>query len=270
MAVTQRSWRGRRPSYKGGYARNAGESIAPEQWRGIVCAWCASLGPTGNQIRDLSGHGFHGRINLPAIHTASELWARGPGNLLGQPFNFPGDGFRRFLVDPAPVIVDKSFMMWVRNDDGNGFETLITFGQDSPFFGFAAAKINIFSSLLGTTVITPEEWNHVAATSGPSGSVAYMNGQPDGTGTRNTQTATTLQVGWSLASTQLTGAMDDIRVYDRQLSAAEIQGIYELGPGGMFMPKRRRVFATVATPTNLTGVLTQIVFDELVKVELEF
>ncbi len=247
MASILGSWRGVRPSYKGGYARSASESIAPQQWRGLVAAYCASLGPTGLTPRDVSGHGHHGVLFGPFL--PSEIWAREPGGLnMGMTFHYPGNAFRRIIAGsgsgssvPFPAFVDKTYSMWVRSEDNAAIRTLLTFGVDSPAFRLGVGKIDIKGNLAGNTVVTEGEWNHLAATSGPSGSVAYMNGQPDGTGSRNTQSATSLQIGWSsgVGVNQLTGAMEDIRIYNRELSAAEIREIYELGPAGMFIQKPR-------------------------------
>lgn len=43
------------PSYKNGYASSASASASPALWRGLVSAWCPSLGPTGNTLFDAAG-----------------------------------------------------------------------------------------------------------------------------------------------------------------------------------------------------------------------
>ena len=52
-----------KPSYKQDFARSAGESKYPALWRGLVGAWCPSLGHTGIfTLRDVSGKGNHGAM----------------------------------------------------------------------------------------------------------------------------------------------------------------------------------------------------------------
>ena len=46
-----------RPSYKSGFARSAAESSSPGLWKGLVGAWCVSLGHTGTTtVPDVSGN----------------------------------------------------------------------------------------------------------------------------------------------------------------------------------------------------------------------
>lgn len=252
MGSILRAWQPVRPSFKGGYASNASESIVPEQWSGLVAAYCASLGPTGLTSRDVSGHGHHGALFGPFL--PSELWAREPGGLnMGMVFHFTSpDGTRRIICGnavstPFPAFVDKTFCAWVRNDVVAGVETVLSFGADLPFFGFGVGKIAMNGGVIGNTIVVAGEWNHIAMTSGPSGTVAYLNGRVDGTAARNsTPLANQLQIGWSIGNNQLEGAMEDIRIYNRALSAAAMLEIYELGPAGMFIPEPEVVGQAVA------------------------
>lgn len=41
------------PSFTRGFARNAAESQAPEQWKGLDHLWVPALGPTAGQLRDI-------------------------------------------------------------------------------------------------------------------------------------------------------------------------------------------------------------------------
>jgi len=52
VALLQRS----RPSFKQGFARSAGESAAPNLWKGLRAAWVPALGPTGGTLFDVSGN----------------------------------------------------------------------------------------------------------------------------------------------------------------------------------------------------------------------
>ncbi len=50
------------PSYAGGYARSAGESAYPGDWKGLQGLWVPSLGATGDTLFDVSSNKNHGAI----------------------------------------------------------------------------------------------------------------------------------------------------------------------------------------------------------------
>ena len=72
------------PSYKAGYAKNAGESENPHLWKGLVGAWMPSLGVTGDTLRDVSGNGNDG--TLTNMDAASD-WV---GTKYGSGLRFTG------------------------------------------------------------------------------------------------------------------------------------------------------------------------------------
>ena len=51
------------PSFSSGFARSAGESAHTGLWKGLVGAWVPALGPTGETLRDVSGHHNHGTLD---------------------------------------------------------------------------------------------------------------------------------------------------------------------------------------------------------------
>ena len=59
------------PSYQRGYARSAEESRYPGLWKGLVGLWIPGLGPTGSTLRDVSGYGNHGTIELAPWRTGA-------------------------------------------------------------------------------------------------------------------------------------------------------------------------------------------------------
>ena len=62
---------GVRPSYATGFAQWPGMSEYPGLWNGLVGAWDASLGATGNRVFDLSGN------NHPGTFVNSPIWVPG-------------------------------------------------------------------------------------------------------------------------------------------------------------------------------------------------
>lgn len=55
------------PSYSSGYARYAGESIAPNLWQEVQALWVPGLGPTGDTLHDLGRHANHGDLDANAV-----------------------------------------------------------------------------------------------------------------------------------------------------------------------------------------------------------
>ena len=74
----------RRPSYKSGFARYAGESMRPGLWKGLVGLWAPMLGPTGVTLGDWSGRRKHG--TLTNMDPATD-WVPGP---MGRALDFDG------------------------------------------------------------------------------------------------------------------------------------------------------------------------------------
>jgi hypothetical protein len=84
-------------------------------------------------------------------------------------------------------------------------------------------------------VLQTNRWYHFAATFSGTRAILYQDGLPGKTGTVDAvkTSITTLYIGRRADSTTthlFSGLMDDIRIYDRVLSAAEIAGIYSLPP----------------------------------------
>jgi hypothetical protein len=95
-------------------------------------------------------------------------------------------------------------------------------GADNPFVNTAP-------------VLQSNQWYHIAATFSGTQAILYQDGVPAKTGTAAavSTSITTLFVGRNASSTvpaYFSGSMDDIRVYSRALSAAEVAQIYSLAP----------------------------------------
>jgi hypothetical protein len=92
----------------------------------------------------------------------------------------------------------------------------------------------------GATSIVSGVWQHVAVTWDGATVTVYYDGQPDGTGPFNINTDgpirtsnMDLEIGRYFYGGQLcfAGAIDEVYIYNRALSASEIQALYSLGTG---------------------------------------
>lgn len=100
-------------------------------------------------------------------------------------------------------------------------------------FSFNVNDATAIDSLANTVPLNV--WTHVVATATSGGNVVlYANGGSVQTGTLNptSQITTTnpLYVGsYENSGRQFDGIIDDVRIYDKPLSATEVRQLYELG-----------------------------------------
>ena len=122
------------------------------------------------------------------------------------------------------------FQYW---DNGAGLEKRLRF---SAGFNGTGPVYNGTSS----AVLTLNEWQHVAATwtGSTSGSdiKLYVNGiettyatPVDGTLPRDDDSANDLFIGRATGTDPFNGSIDDVRIYNRTISSAEVMALYELG-----------------------------------------
>ncbi|MHC4890517.1 MAG: LamG-like jellyroll fold domain-containing protein, partial [Planctomycetota bacterium] len=131
--------------------------------------------------------------------------------------------------------VNMTYALWVKADSLRGsWNTLIEFENDNPYFGvLSTGQIDLYMHVTTTATISTDEWYHIAVTSDGSQSVIYIDGQRDvTTGTANTATGTGMGIGYHSGDTYFDGIIDDVRIYERALSAEEIRQLYLCGTGG--------------------------------------
>ena len=261
------------PSYHQGFARHIGESAYPEFWKELVGAWAPALGVTGNTLRDLSGFSNHGTLE----NMDPEDWVIDTSPTVGSPhmvrppgyaLNFDGDASTERVNIGASShfnITDRiSVMAWVK-PVLMGTDAIISkrqqFNVNIPWDFYihqSAGPVmdlqirihdgtanDIFQS---TSLLTLDGWNHVAFTfdkdAGSGNFIFYVNGKAGGTGTRP-EAMPTNSIGVFLGMEPesggadfFNGRMNDIRVYRRVLSPAEIERAYHI-PLAPFRLRRR-------------------------------
>jgi hypothetical protein len=142
---------------------------------------------------------------------------------------------------------DRTLEMWVKvNTFGSGESYFAGYGN----FGSSAQTYHLgtrsdhqlFFSQWGDVVLGPilqaGQWYHLAVTNVGNAVTLYLNGASvaSGTTTINTPSGSSFDIGrvpGSLGdSRNLDGMVDEVSVYNRALSAGEIQGIYKAGSDG--------------------------------------
>ncbi|KOG16991.1 family 43 glycosylhydrolase [Streptomyces viridochromogenes] len=198
---------------------------------------------TGGSIaRDSSGHGYHGTyVRTPGFGTGVD----------GGSFKMSGDSGSPYVKIPNGVLKDADSVTvstYAKWKGGDNFQWLFGLGPDSDKYLFATpsnggsslysaitkASWSAESKLTAGSRLTPGEWQHVTVTlDGTTGAmVLYVDG------IEAARTTTTIKpselydgnkdyggyIGRSLyaADPYFGGEVDDFRVYDRALTAAEV------------------------------------------------
>lgn len=89
------------------------------------------------------------------------------------------------------------------------------------------------SNVPANTNLAANNWYHGAVTMDNGSASLYLNGQPDGTGTNTlaSYTGTTGYVGRTQVGEYLDGKVSEVKVYNRVLTASEIEALYNEGNG---------------------------------------
>jgi hypothetical protein len=105
-------------------------------------------------------------------------------------------------------------------------------GKKLMFLWNATSADSWANKVIGTSDIPTGQWVHVAASSNGSTVTFYVNGVPDGTASSGAPCTTgNMYIGVNYAGSDeyFNGKIDDLYLYGRALSAAEIQELYQEG-----------------------------------------
>ena len=208
---------------------------------------------SGGVARDISGQGNHG--NTVSIAT-STFYTQGR---IGQGVKFDGVNDRISLGGPT-LTTTHSFSFWIKplpSLDPN-YASIIVNNSLSPFNGLffvsASNRINYYYNGAHTnnTNLTMGAWHHVVVSVNAGNVTFYLNGVADGTHS-NATAWTANKMGVSNYGEPLNATLDDMRVYDRALSASEALQLYNVGA-----PKTN---ATVSPPGLKSGLVGHWTFD---------
>ncbi len=211
---------------------------------------------SGTTAADSSGNGKTGTL------------VNGPTWVTGQSGNAVNlDGSNDHVSMPAGVVnglTDFSITTWVKLDTTGNWRRIYDFGTGTTVNMFlvpttgSTIRFAITTSggsgeqrINGTAALPTGAWKHVAVTKSGSTGTLYVDGVQVGQNTSLTLSPSSLGnttnnwIGRSqYADPYLDGQVDDFRIYNRALSASEVQSLFN-GGGPTATPTR--------TPTNTPG-----------------
>lgn len=202
---------------------------------GLVGYWRFEEGP-GSVLQDYSGKANHGVLkNGPT-------WVDGK---IGGALEFDGTDDYVEVSAPSGKSLDPDYItmiMWVKFDnmpyDGEialnkeGKYRMIAQDVDDSHLSIRYQTTDtgwVDGILIGDTALSADTWYCVAATYGGSKWKLYLNGESDGETSESgtlVSNDNALHIGSRITDNYFDGIIDEVRIYNRALSAAEIAAIY--------------------------------------------
>jgi hypothetical protein len=200
-------------------------TVSNAQSSGLVAAYAFDEG-SGSAVTDASGNGNTGTISGATWTTSGKF---------GGALVFNGTSARVTIPD-APALrltTGMTLEAWVQPSVVSaGWRDVIYKGNDNYYLEATSntgppAGGGTFGTTFGTASVTVNTWTHLALTYDSAALRLYVNGVQVASTARSTPIATStnaLQIGGdSFFGQFFQGTIDDVRVYNRALTAAEIQ-----------------------------------------------
>jgi concanavalin A-like lectin/glucanase superfamily protein len=214
---------------------------------GLVSWWQAE----GNALDSADGN--NGTLIGNAAYAAGRV---------GQAFTFDGNGDAIFIGNPANLqLQNLTIEGWVKRSSATQvssnplFGEIVGYGPGGYVLGFQQdgslfLSKNTVSYVQSVGTITNTAWHHVAVTKNGSTVVFYLDGAAEPVITYNTtfEFTTDLMIGAAdnTVEASFLGMIDELSIYNRGLSAAEIQSIYNAdGAGKCKLPDCSQQLAAV-------------------------
>ncbi len=200
--------------------------------------------PFNGNANDESGNGNHGTVNGATLTTDRF------GNT-NMAYNFNGSSNKIYsTVDSKASISQVTVLAWINSKGTGGYATptiagVFSSGSQNPYYAlnlelytsyprrpqFYAATTSVVASVGTNTRVNDNNWHHVATVFDGSQVNVYLDGKLDNSQsfpyTLRSFTSAVLAIGYSEGNYDWwNGAIDEVRIYNRALSPAEIQTLY--------------------------------------------
>ena len=246
-----------------------GIDVGQAQGNGLVVAYNFDQG-SGTTLTDVSGTGNHGTISGGVTWTTTAKF--------GTALSFDGVNGLVTINDSNSLDLTNRFTLeaWVRPTATTGWRTLLL--KEAPsdlaygvYANDGSSRPSVWlrpsgtsggsSSLAGTTRVAANTWTHLTATYDAALLRLYINGALTTSRSLTISAQTTpspLRIGGNLVwGEYFRGQIDDVRIYNRPLSQAEIQADMDLPVGGT--PDTTPPTVSVTAPENamtVSGIVT--------------
>ena len=253
------------PSFKHGYALHASQAKYPSLHTGLIGAWCPSLGNTGKTLFDLSGRGRNGTLTNM---TLADAWVISGGKY-ALSFDAVNDFVNCGSIDSGQMY---SIAAWARANDFTSRAIISNYNLPGTLAQYdmrmgGAGRFELFyqnasgfRNGLGPANLSVATWYHVVwvnAANSDAGQSLYVNGKPQSLSFSNSGTPGVPASGFGSTSIGragdfngglFNGTIDDVRIYNRVLTANEIALLYKGGRGVAY--QRRESSHALATGTR--------------------
>lgn len=218
------------------YVSNAYSS--PQQGACIISTGLAGWWTMDGNASDSSGNGMTGAVSGATLVT-------GQNGQASSAYGFDGIGNYISLTSSTPLNLNVfSVSAWVKMDANIGASTWndIVMGTSTNDWGVGVnanasgsgfsrvTKVSILDATASSNEVTRQVWKHIVMTYSGSQVLYYIDGQLDYT-TNFSQTfiSSTKRIGSRNGSGYFHGAIDDLRAYNRVLTAPEVVATYNAG-----------------------------------------
>ncbi len=232
-----------KPTWSTGFARGPAESERPDRWDGLVGAWMPTFGPTGLSLQDVSGNANHGV--LTNMDPATD-WV-GTEKGWGLDFNklsFQNVDFGQFDFRNLPEL---TIVCWANYDSSGSAEHVLvanwTVNTAATIIRLEPSNdtVELFAhTQAGTKTAVSAAfpvgvWNQFCLVFDQASLRCYINGLISGTPTatespmHGTISPVNLWAGgdpFGGGRDFLNGQIAQVLIYNRALSASEIQDLY--------------------------------------------
>lgn len=215
-----------------GHTAFAGTLRKPPNNLGLVAYWPFDENG-GTTAGDASGNGHTGTL-MGA--TTSPAWVSGK---LGKALSFPLAANSDTKVTFAPISVGAThtISMWIylTANCPTTYSALFTQDYANGLYCKSNGGVNKldyygFGDHYNNTALVLNKWYHVVVTSdGIITTTFYLNGVADGGISGSTVVYTANEMGSDSGFESLAGLIDDVRLYNRTLSASEVSVLYKSG-----------------------------------------
>jgi hypothetical protein len=189
---------------------------------GLVGAWCPSVtGATGFRLIDKSGYNNHGTLT----NMTSEDWVVSGGSLS---LDFDGTDDNCSFTS-LQLTTKKTISFWYYRRGIPSASHLVLAGATGDYYClflyddvYISQGLGNFT-LLGSNQVIRNKWTHLAIVGDGTTATLYTNGKSVASGNDKTPSLSRIGTYSNSASNFYDGQLDDIRIYNRALTPAEIR-----------------------------------------------